>query len=376
MNDFNISKIIADKRKARGITQDQLASYMGVSKASVSKWETGLSFPDITFLPQLAAYFNISIDELMGYTPQMTKEDIKALYHRLSSDYANKAYQDVLEECREIIKKYYSCFPLLLQMAVLLCNHHMLAKDPDEQKSILGEAIGLCERVKSESDDVRLSQEAVSLEATCCLMLQQPQKVLDLLGETIRPLPSDETAIAQAYLMLGNAPAANHVLQISSYQHLLLLTGSLRSLLQLQNSQFEETLHRILSVAEVFDLDRLHPNSMALTYLTASQIYCLQGNTEKCLDFLEKYTDLCTMNFFPYSLHGDSYFNELDHWFEEFDLGAEAVRSDEVIKKSMIDSVTQNPMFSGLKDQPRFKKLTAALQTVLGGDLHAERNEK
>lgn len=52
---------------------------MGVSKAAVSKWETGLSYPDITLLPVLAAYFNISIDELMGYEPQMGKEDIRKL---------------------------------------------------------------------------------------------------------------------------------------------------------------------------------------------------------------------------------------------------------------------------------------------------------
>ncbi|WP_419762087.1 helix-turn-helix domain-containing protein, partial [Bacillus mobilis] len=39
--------------------------YNGITKASVSKWETGQSYPDITFLPLLASYFNISIDELI-----------------------------------------------------------------------------------------------------------------------------------------------------------------------------------------------------------------------------------------------------------------------------------------------------------------------
>lgn len=114
IKDINISKIIANHRREKGLTQDQLAAYMGVSKASVSKWETGQSYPDITFLPQLATYFNISIDTLMGYTPQLTKEDIRNLYHRLSSDFSKKSFEEVLKECREIIKKYYSCFPLLM----------------------------------------------------------------------------------------------------------------------------------------------------------------------------------------------------------------------------------------------------------------------
>ena len=66
MKELNIGKTIVTKRREKGLTQEDLAAYIGVSKASVSKWETGQSYPDITLLPQLGAYFNISIDELMG----------------------------------------------------------------------------------------------------------------------------------------------------------------------------------------------------------------------------------------------------------------------------------------------------------------------
>ena len=47
-----------------------------------------------------------------------------------------------------------------------MCNHHMLATDDYEKKSILEEAAGLCARIKAESDDVWLAKDAVSLEAT------------------------------------------------------------------------------------------------------------------------------------------------------------------------------------------------------------------
>lgn len=77
MRGLNIGKCIVHKRKEKGITQEQLANYIGVSKASVSKWESGSSYPDIVLLPELATYFNISVDELLGYSPQLTKEDIK-----------------------------------------------------------------------------------------------------------------------------------------------------------------------------------------------------------------------------------------------------------------------------------------------------------
>lgn len=56
---------ITECRKSKGITQDQLAEYMGVSSQAVSKWENDLSCPDITLLPRLADYFGITIDELL-----------------------------------------------------------------------------------------------------------------------------------------------------------------------------------------------------------------------------------------------------------------------------------------------------------------------
>lgn len=54
------------KRKEKGITHEKLAEYIGVSKASVSKWESGQSYPGILLLLELATFFNISVDELLG----------------------------------------------------------------------------------------------------------------------------------------------------------------------------------------------------------------------------------------------------------------------------------------------------------------------
>ena len=62
MKELHLGRILAENRRKRGITQDELAEFMGVSKAAVSKWETEVSYPDIMLLPRLASYFDISID--------------------------------------------------------------------------------------------------------------------------------------------------------------------------------------------------------------------------------------------------------------------------------------------------------------------------
>ena len=53
-------------RKEHDLTQEQLANGLGITYQAVSKWETGVSRPDISMLPLLADVFEVSIDELFG----------------------------------------------------------------------------------------------------------------------------------------------------------------------------------------------------------------------------------------------------------------------------------------------------------------------
>lgn len=221
MKEINLASVIVAKRREKGITQDAVAAYIGVSKASVSKWETGQSYPDITFLPQLATYFNISIDELMGYSPQMEQEDIAKLYTRLADNFASLPFYEVIAECATIIKKYYSCFPLLLQIVKLYTNHFTLAGTQEQKDALLNEAVKLCERIQTESGDVQLSNEAVLYQSVCCLALKNPQRVLNLLGESVRPMTPKGVLISQAYQLLGNISKAQETLQAELYQYVM-----------------------------------------------------------------------------------------------------------------------------------------------------------
>ena len=58
---------IKELRKQKGLRQEQLAEAMGVSAASVSKWETNQSYPELTLLAELADFFEVSIDTLVGH---------------------------------------------------------------------------------------------------------------------------------------------------------------------------------------------------------------------------------------------------------------------------------------------------------------------
>ena len=82
---MNVS--LADKlkelRKSKNVSQEKFAEYLGISYQAVSKWENGVTSPDILLLPDIARYFGITVDELL----QVKKLDEKALY----SEYEAKA---------------------------------------------------------------------------------------------------------------------------------------------------------------------------------------------------------------------------------------------------------------------------------------------
>ncbi len=73
---MNIGEQILFLRKNKGITQEQLATKLGVSNQAVSKWESGQCYPDIQLLPEISEYFNVSIDELMGVPDKNNDDDI------------------------------------------------------------------------------------------------------------------------------------------------------------------------------------------------------------------------------------------------------------------------------------------------------------
>lgn len=76
MTTIKINEQIAFLRKQKGLTQEELANALGVTNQAVSKWEAAQCCPDIQLLPDIAKLFEVSIDELIGYTPVSASDDI------------------------------------------------------------------------------------------------------------------------------------------------------------------------------------------------------------------------------------------------------------------------------------------------------------
>ena len=76
---MTIGENIANLRKKKGWTQAEFGEMIGVSNQAVSKWESGISMPDIMLLPHIAEAFECSIDELFDYLPKKERADLHIL---------------------------------------------------------------------------------------------------------------------------------------------------------------------------------------------------------------------------------------------------------------------------------------------------------
>lgn len=93
-----MSKSIIAQRKKRGLTQEELAEKLDVSPAAISKWERGISTPELSMVCKLADCFEITVDELLGRTNCLLPEEEKY------SENAMKQYD--LELRKNVVAKY------------------------------------------------------------------------------------------------------------------------------------------------------------------------------------------------------------------------------------------------------------------------------
>ena len=96
----NIRKI----RKERGLTQEQLAEALGVTTGAVYKWEAEKSLPEIGMLMEIADFFDMSVDVLLGY--EVRKNDRGSTLARLKAYVHDRNSEESLIEAEKALKKY------------------------------------------------------------------------------------------------------------------------------------------------------------------------------------------------------------------------------------------------------------------------------
>lgn len=107
--ELNLGTSIRRLRTERGMTQEELAAFAGVSFQAVSKWECGTTTPDIALLPKLAVFFGVRIDDLFGITDEDELERVDYLleHERITEenfDYSKNVLDRALEHSPDDVR--------------------------------------------------------------------------------------------------------------------------------------------------------------------------------------------------------------------------------------------------------------------------------
>ena len=117
---MTLGQKLFDMRKKSGLSQEQVAEKLGVTRQTVSKWETDQTTPDFDKIVPISKLYNVSVNELFGEDRQETKVDTQPI--RTDNDADNNTENNDLskKEMFEIRRKYKKRFALLLSSAICI----------------------------------------------------------------------------------------------------------------------------------------------------------------------------------------------------------------------------------------------------------------
>lgn len=136
-------------RKAKSISQEVLAQYLGVSFQAVSKWENGDTMPDVTMIPAIAIFFEVSTDELFDFNRLETEQKIQEACWKIADirydqpEKAEKMLRDLLKQYpgNEVILNnllYTMRAPERCEEVITLCKSILeVAKEDDVKYDVL-----------------------------------------------------------------------------------------------------------------------------------------------------------------------------------------------------------------------------------------------
>ncbi|RGT74937.1 helix-turn-helix domain-containing protein [Mediterraneibacter massiliensis] len=290
---LQMGKRIQTLRKQQEMTQEQLADLLGVTAAAVSKWETNLSYPDITLLCPLARSLHISVDILLGFQEKMTKEECLEALKELEKLFSSHKAEEAVRYCRELLKQYPTDAYLKLRIAGLYVQYLTAmkngkdsgysAKFADEQ---VRQAVELLE-YSALSEEKEIAETSWYMLSSLYLMQGEEEKALAALEHL--PQPGYDARIMKAGILLqtGKIEEAEKLNQTCLYEAINNSGLYLLNLFTIAEKKGEEQraldmLEKGLELYEVFQCSKI--GIMDTNYhLGKAVIYCRGGKQEEAL---------------------------------------------------------------------------------------------
>ncbi len=173
---LKIGTIIKKLRAENNITQDALATGIGVTPQAISRWESESGYPDIELLPVLADFFAVSVDELIGYRLSEREAELTAIKKEMNRLWEVGSLEEQLAYARNAFLRYPNDYEIREQLAV--CLYFMWQQTHDT--SLIGEIENLLKTVMDECVNENTRYDAITKLVSLYSETGQTDKIMDL----------------------------------------------------------------------------------------------------------------------------------------------------------------------------------------------------
>ena len=276
-------------RKAKDLTQDQIADIFHVSPQAVSRWETGANYPDIEILPHIAGFFKVTVDELLGTALILGEEKAKEYERDIRNLMNSGKLDDAIDLAHKAIKEYplrYTLQALLIQALCAACTEESPEKHKEEIIAVGERAMKYCtDQTKCEWIKWQLIRQYAKWG-----MKAEAKMIVDTLPK--EAYYTQELTLC--YALEGEAWRKNQRWRISRFTYMLcdLLLRPYVDEAGLDALQKIKWLKAIMQIGrmsnEIIEDDDDDDFGYAFENVELAELYCEAGDKENAIRYVEK----------------------------------------------------------------------------------------
>lgn len=362
MEKLQIGEIIRALRKNKGVTQEQLAEILDVSTPAISKWESGQTNPDISMLPVIARYFQVTIDFLLGFSSELSADAVKAICDDVIQKFNHLPFEDAQKEWLEHLRQHPTQYSFRYELATIGIMQLSKARSAEDMMGFVNRLITVFQQCTS-SDDLKIKQGSYFQMANLYIVLQDFEKAQEVLNRIPTQMVNPRILLSMILIRKNDYAQANRNIQENIYRTVIDITGELANAVSVRRMSQGDNQNDILALYDkqwgifiLFGLEAIHGFGNRLqAALLPSQI----GEVTQALHELEKGTILLE----KHPLNSVS-IQDIP-FFQDVDIPKQKYSGLSFPSDAYLDLIEQG--FSNMKGDARFESIKKRLELSLRG---------
>lgn len=347
-----MNRVIQEQRKLLGLTQEQVADYLGVSAPAVSKWEKGITSPDIGLLSPLARLLKIDLNTLFCFSQDLSAKEIALFCNELAKQ-AREDIRSAFDAAESKIHDYPHNEQLLLNVTIILDS--MLLQTAEDNLPIdrLDARIADWYLQLAQSNDEKIQNSANYMRVSRYVRqgkTDAAQEVLDTIQdktELISALPDKLMLQTSIYMQQGKAELAALELEKAILKETSRIQMLLMKLIDAEwasgNKEFARQIaDKASAMADVFDMWEYN------RYVALYQIAEYEKNADTMLPLLEQMLEALTH---PWTFTDSALFHRMTQETRE--------SPPQERMSILLSALKSDPQYAYLRDHPRYHEMIA-----------------